>query len=59
MFLIVNSDEKLYIPLLCFPEPKLNSSAFLSSEVKKLLLDLILLEPLNLMVFLHCFLFFL
>ena len=34
------SNEKLSIPLSCFPESKLNCFAFRSSEVKKLLLDL-------------------
>ena len=34
------SNEKLEIPLSCFPEPKLNSFAFRSSEIKNILLDL-------------------
>ena len=34
------SNKKLEIPLSSFPEPKLNSFAFRSSEVKKLLFDL-------------------
>ena len=41
MILIVNRAMKNLIFLLsCFPEPKLTSFAFRSSEVKKLLLDL-------------------
>ena len=45
------SDEKLNIPLLCFPEFKLNKLAFQFSEMKLL----ILLELLTLMVFSYFF----
>ena len=41
------SNEKLDIPLSCFPEPKLTSFAFQSSEVKKLCFTSILLKLLE------------
>ena len=55
MFLIVNRVMKNMIFLCCFPEPELNSFAFRSNEVKKILLTLILLELLTLMVFFPLF----
>ena len=40
VFICHKSDEKLDIPLLGFPKPKLNSFALRSSEVETLLLNL-------------------